>query len=326
MSDRRGGTRSVLRADALAGRTALVTGGGTGIGRATALELARCGADLVLAGRRAEPLEKVRAEAAELGRRALVVAADIREDDQVTGLVDRALGEFGQVDVLVNNAGGQFSAPAEQISAKGWRAVHRLAVDATWALTREVAVRSMIPNRYGSIFFLAFSPRRGIPNMVHATSARAALENLAAGLSLEWGRFGIRTVCVAPGTIETEGLRENYPPADRDRWAHAVPLGRLGEPDEVSGLIAFLATPAGGYVTGTTVVVDGGADAWGAGYPAPRPEPPGGTPPGGTGTPASGGAASGGAAEPAGGVAGEPAGGVAGEPAGGVAGEPAGGP
>ena len=273
-SDRRDGTTGVLRPDALAGQVALVTGGGTGIGRATALELARCGADVVIAGRRSEPLEKVRAHVAELGRRALVVATDIREQVQVDALVDRALAEFGRIDVLVNNAGGQFAAPAEQISLQGWRAVHRLAVDATWALTLEVAVRSMIPNRGGSIFFMAFSPRRGIPSMVHATSARAALENLAAGLALEWGRFGIRSVCVAPGTIRTEALAENYSEADRERWTRSVPLGRLGEPAEVAGLIAFLASPAGGYVTGTTIVVDGGADAWGAGYPAPTAEPP----------------------------------------------------
>jgi citronellol/citronellal dehydrogenase len=264
----------VLRPDALAGQVALVTGGGTGIGRATALELARCGADVVIAGRRDEPLEKVRAQVAELGRRALVVVTDVREQTQVDALVDAALAEFGRIDVLVNNAGGQFAAPAEQITPQGWRAVHRLAVDATWALTLEVAVRSMIPNRSGTIFFMAFSPRRGIPSMVHATSARAALENLAAGLSLEWGRFGIRSVCVAPGTIRTEALEANYTEADRERWTRSVPLGRLGEPEEVAGLIAFLASPAGGYITGTTIIVDGGADAWGAGYPAPTAEPP----------------------------------------------------
>lgn len=268
-----GRTARVLRSDALAGRTALVTGGGTGIGAATALDLARCGADVVLAGRRAEPLAQVRTQIAELGRRALAVPTDVRDEDEIGALVDRSLDAFGRIDVLVNNAGGQFSAPAERISPKGWRAVHRLAVDATWALTREVADRSMIPNRGGSIFFLAFSPRRGIPNMVHATSARAALENLASGLSLEWGRYGIRTVCIAPGTIQTDGLVANYPPEDRQAWARAVPLGRLGEPDEVSGLIAFLASPAGGYVTGTTVLVDGGADAWGIGHPAPEPVP-----------------------------------------------------
>lgn len=267
-----GGVSRTLRADALGGAVALVTGGGTGIGRAVALDLARCGADVVVAGRRAGPVQETAAGIEALGGRALAAAADIRDEEQVRELVDRALERFGRIDVLVNNAGGQFAAPAEEITTAGWRAVHRLAVDATWSLTREVAVRTMIPQRSGVVFFLAFSPRRGIASMVHATTARAALENLASGLALEWSRFGIRTLCVAAGTIGTEAMVENYPEAARTRWASAVPLGRLGAAEDVSGLIAFLASPGGSYVTGTTVVVDGGADAWGAGHPAPARE------------------------------------------------------
>ena len=258
----------VLRPDVHAGRVAVISGGGTGIGRATALDLANGGARVVICGRRPEPLAAVRDEIVKAGGQCLALTADIRED--VTPVVDAAMSEYGRVDILVNNAGGQFAAPAEQISPGGWRAVHRLAVDAAWALTREVAVRSMIPNRSGVIFFIAFSPRRGISGMVHASAARAALENLAAGLALEWSRYGIRSVCVAPGTIATEGLQENYTDDDRRRWAQSVPLGRLGAPRDVSELISFLASKAGAYVTGTTVVVDGGADAWGAGYPVPE--------------------------------------------------------
>lgn len=258
-----------LRSDALDGQVVLVTGGGTGIGRATALACAHAGADVVVCGRRQEPLDEVAALVAAAGRKCLTVAADVR--DEVTELVDQALAAFGRVDVLVNGAGGQFIAPAEDISVNGWRAVHRLAVESAWNLTREVATRSMIPNRSGLVVFVAFSPRRGIPGMVHATSARAAVENLAAGLALEWSRYGIRSVAVAPGTILTDGLREQYPQEAIDGWAGAVPLGRLGTPDEVGELIAFLATTT--YVTGTTVVVDGGVDAWGTGHPAPPQEP-----------------------------------------------------
>jgi citronellol/citronellal dehydrogenase len=197
----------VLRPDVHAGRVAVISGGGTGIGRATAVALATGGARVVICGRRPEPRAAVREEIVKVGGECLALTADIRED--VTPVVDAAMTEYGRIDILVNNAGGQFAAPAEQISPGGWRAVHRLAVDAAWALTREVAVRSMIPNRAGVIFFIAFSPRRGIPGMVHASAARAALENLAAGLALEWSRYGIRSVCVAPGTIATEGLHEN---------------------------------------------------------------------------------------------------------------------
>ena len=211
---------------------ALVTGGGTGIGRATARELARSGAQVAICGRRPEPLEALRKE-------------------------------------LVNNAGGQFLAPAEEISPKGWRAVHRLAVDASWNMTRAVATRSLIPNRGGVVIFIGFSPRRGIPQMAHASAARAALENLAGSLSNEWSRYGIRVVCVALGTILNEGL-EGYGVERIAAWERTIPLGRAGTPEEAAGVIAFLASPAASYVTGTTVIVDGGADAWGLGEPPPR--------------------------------------------------------
>jgi citronellol/citronellal dehydrogenase len=250
---------------------ALVTGGGTGIGRATALELARAGASVVVCGRRPGPLEETCEAVNGLGAECLVVPADVREPEQVEALVDAALARFGRIDVLVNNAGGQFIAPAEEISLKGWRAVHRRAVDATWDVTRAVATRSMIPNRRGVIVFVGFSPRRGIPGFAHAAAARAAVENLTAGLANEWSRFGIRTVCVAPGTILTEGL-EGYGAEQIAAWERAIPAGRLGTPEEVAAVIGFLASPAASYVTGTTVVVDGGADAWGHAEPPPPAE------------------------------------------------------
>jgi citronellol/citronellal dehydrogenase len=258
-----------LAPDANAGRVVLITGGGTGIGRATALAFARSGARVAICGRRPEPLEATRAELEAAGAECLAVPADIRETDQSEALVDRTLDRFGAIDVLVNNAGGQFLAPAEEITAKGWRAVHRLAVDAAWELTRLVATRSLIPNGSGLVVFVGFSPRRGIPGMAHASAARAALENLAAALSNEWSRYGIRTVCVAAGTILTEGL-EQYGREQIEEWERSVPLGRLGRPEEVASVIAFLSSPGADYITGTTVVVDGGADAWGLAEPPPR--------------------------------------------------------
>jgi citronellol/citronellal dehydrogenase len=260
-----------LAADANAGSVVVVTGGGTGIGRATALAFARTGARLAICGRREEPLGETRAELEAAGAECLAVSCDIREPEQVAGFLDEVLERFGGIDVLVNNAGGQFTAPAEEISDKGWRAVERLNVDATWHVTREVATRSMIPRHRGVVVFVGFSPRRGIPGFAHASAARAALENLAAGLAAEWSRYGIRAVCVAPGTIDTEGLA-GYGDEAVAAARRQVPLGRLGRPEEVAATIAFLASAGGGYVTGTTVVVDGGLDAWGHGEPPPLSE------------------------------------------------------
>jgi citronellol/citronellal dehydrogenase len=248
---------------------ALVTGGGTGIGRATARELARAGAQVAICGRRPEPLEAVRRELEAVGAECLALPTDVREPEQLEAFVTAVLDRFGRIDVLVNNAGGQFLAPAEEISLKGWRAVHRVAVDAAWELTRTVATRSMIPNRSGVVIFVGFSPRRGIPEMAHASAARAALENLAGSLANEWSRYGIRAVCVALGTILTEGL-EGYGAERIAAWESTIPLGRAGTPEEAAAVIAFLASPAASYVTGTTVVVDGGADAWGIGEPPPK--------------------------------------------------------
>ncbi len=260
--------RSPLRPDANAGRVALVTGGGTGIGRATALELAGSGARVAVCGRRAEPLAGVVEALEAAGGEGLAVSADLREPEEVRRVVDATLERFGTIDVLVNNAGGQFTAPAEEISDGGWRAVSRATVDAVWSITREVATRAMIPGGGGLIVFLGFSPQRGIPGFAHAAAGRAAVANLASGLALEWSRHRIRTVCVAPGTILTEGL-EGYDPEAIDSWRRTVPLGRLGRPEEVGAVIAFLASAGGAYVTGTTIVVDGGADAWGIGEPPP---------------------------------------------------------
>jgi citronellol/citronellal dehydrogenase len=248
--------RSPLATDANEGKVALVTGGGTGIGRAVARELVRTGAQVAICGRRPEPLQAVQDE---LGDACLAVETDVREPDQVESLLERTLQRFGRIDVLVNNAGGQFLAPAEEISTKGWRAVHRLNVDAVWDLTRSVATRSMIPNREGVVVFIGFSPRRGQAEMAHAAAARAAIENLAGTLALEWSEHGIRTVCVALGNIATEGL-DGYGPERIAEWEREVPLGRLGTPEEAAALIAFLVSPGGAYVTGTTVVMDGGLD------------------------------------------------------------------
>lgn len=267
------GFRSPLTDDANAGLVALVTGGGTGIGAAVARELARTGAKVAVCGRRPEPLETVRAGIEAAGRDCLAYPTDVREPEQVAALADAVLERFGRVDVLVHSAGGQFLSPPEGISLKGWRAVHRLNLDAVWDLTRAVAERSMIPNRSGLVVFIGFSPRRGMTLMAHSAAARAALENLAGSLAIEWSRYNVRAVCVACGGVDTEGFRA-YGDEVIQQAVDTTPLGRLAAPEEVASVIAFLSSPGGAFITGTTLVVDGGVDAWGFGFPPPKPEPP----------------------------------------------------
>jgi citronellol/citronellal dehydrogenase len=263
--------RSPLATDALAGTVALITGGGTGIGRATAREFVRIGARVAICGRRPEPLDDVQGE---LGDACLSLACDVRDPEQLAAMLDAVDERYGTVDVLVNNAGGQFPAPLEQITLKGMRAVHRLNVDAVWDITNRVAKRWMIPQRRGFVAFLGFSPRRGVPLMVHSSMARSALETFAAGIALEWSKFAIRSVCVSCGLIQTEGVLGYGGQELVDRYATQVPLKRAGSAEEVAATIAFLASSGGAYITGTTVVVDGGSDAWGLGEPPPDLEVP----------------------------------------------------
>lgn len=269
---------SPLAATANAGKVALVTGGGSGIGRATAFELGRTGASVIVCGRRPAPLEETCAVLAGAGIPALAVPTDVREPEHVDRLLDRALERFGRLDILVHCAGGQFMAPAEEIALKGWRAVHRASLDAVWDVTQKVATRTMIPNRAGVIVFIGFSPRAGMPGLSHAYAARSAIDALTSSLAMEWSRFGIRTVCVSPGHVVSEGMEANYDTALQVQWPSQVPMKRYARPEECATVIAFLTSAGASYITGTTINVDGGWGVWGqASLPpdlVPKGEPP----------------------------------------------------
>ena len=240
---------------------AIVSGGGSGLGRAAALELAALGAQVVVCGRRLEPLEET-AAAAE-GGRVEAQACDIREEDQVEALVDGVLGRHGQIDLLVNNAGGQYLTPAEDITPKGFRTVIRLNVEGTWLMTHAVATRAMIPDsRGGKIVNVTLSPHHGLPGMAHSSAARAAVENLTRVLSIEWARFGIRLTAVAPGPMATETMMTKYPKQVVEGVAGTVPLGRMGTEEEFAWLVAYIASPGGDYLSGAILTLDGARDNW----------------------------------------------------------------
>ena len=258
--------RPILAPGTLSDRVAIVTGGGSGIGRATVLELAAAGATVVTCGRRAEPVR----ETVTLAGANIVEAlrCDIREEDEVQALVDGVLERHGQIDVLVNNAGGQFLCPAEDITPKGFRTVVRLNLEGTWLMTHAVATHAFIPSgRGGKVISVTLTPHAGLPGMAHSSAARAGVENLMKVLAIEWARFNIRLTAVAAGVIETDTFRTKYPQQLIDELGDSVPLGRLGTPEEMAQMIAFLASPGGDYVTGTVITVDGGHDVHQGRYP-----------------------------------------------------------
>ena len=248
----------IFRPGLLDGRVAVVTGGGTGLGKAAALELARCGARVVIAGRRAEVLE---AAAREIGDGTLAVPGDVREPDGAERLVRAALEAHGRLDVLVNNAGGQYFVPAESITAKGWRAVHRLNVGATELMTRTAYELAFRPQRGGTVLNVTLSPHNGLAGMTHSSAARAAVEGYTRALAHEWAPDGVSVIALAAGHFRTEALSK-YPDVVQAGAARSVPLGRLGRPEEHAWLVALCASHLGRVLSGSVVTLDGARDDW----------------------------------------------------------------
>src|SRR3954463_12429969 len=251
----------------LEGQGSGVSGAGTRPGQATALEMLRLGATVVGCGRRVEPLEETASLADGMPGRFEHEPLDIRQEDAVGPFFDRLLERHGRLDVLVNNAGGQFLSPAEAITPKGFRTVIELNVQGTWLMSHAAATKAFIPQSEGKIVSITVSPHMGFPGMVHTGAARAAVENMMRTLSVEWARFEIRLMAVAIGQFDTETLRTKYPKAIVDNVAGTVPLGRLGTEDEMAWLVAFLASPAGDFHSGSVITVDGARDNWFGAWP-----------------------------------------------------------
>ena len=249
----------------LEGRVALVTGGGTNLGKAAALELARCGANVVVAGRREEVLREA---AQEIGERCTWVVGDIRERDSAEAIVSGVLDRHGRLDLLLNNAGGQYFVPAEGITPKGWRAVQRLNVDGTLAMCEAAYELAMRPAGEGMIVNVTVSPHHGMPAMAHTGTARAAVEALTRELASRWAPAGVSIAAVALGRFATESLRK-YPSELWRRAASSVPLQRLGTLEEYGWLIALLASPVGRALSGSVVTLDGALDNWTGPWPPP---------------------------------------------------------
>jgi len=252
----------------LSDRVALITGGGTGLGRATALELARCGARVTIAGRRTEVLERAAQEIGEIAHGADWVAGDVRERADAERLIRTVIERKGRLDVLVNNAGGQFFSPAELIAANGWRAVWRLNVEGMLNMAETAFELVLGPAREGTVVNITLSPHNGMPGMAHSGSARATVEALTRELARRWEQASVTVTAVAAGHFDTEVLAK-YPASVRAGASRTVPLQRLGTVAEHAWLVALLASPLGRAFSGSTITLDGGRDNWCGPWPPP---------------------------------------------------------
>jgi citronellol/citronellal dehydrogenase len=255
--------KSIYRDGLFDGKVAVVTGGGSGIGRCIAHELAALGAKVVVSGRKIEKLELVVTEIRDAGGKADLVTCNIRDEDEVRALCEGTAKTHGSLDLLVNNAGGQFMSPPQSISLKGWKAVIDTNLTGTFLMCRE-ARRAHMERHGGAIVNIVADFWNGMPMMSHTGAARAGVVNLTKSLALSWAVNGIRVNSVAPGIIKSSGLK-NYPKPITDmldKFSGDIPAKRLGTEAEVSAAVTYLLSPAAAYVTGTTMKVDGGSSIY----------------------------------------------------------------
>ncbi|MEM7105687.1 MAG: SDR family oxidoreductase [Bacteroidota bacterium] len=244
--------------DLFKNKSILVTGGRSGIGYGIAKMFLELGAKVFIASRKTEPLQKAAEELSAIGPCGYL-ATDIRKTEQVKALAD-AIGEkYGRLDILINNAGGQFPAPAEAISENGWVAVINNNLNGTFFMSQQMAKSFFIPQKEGNIINITANVFRGFPGMSHTGAARAGVENLTKSLAREWAEFNIRVNAVAPGTIISSGL-DQYPPMMIDflkQGAEESLMGRYGSVEDVANAVMFFASPLSAYINGFTLYVDG---------------------------------------------------------------------
>jgi citronellol/citronellal dehydrogenase len=271
---------SMFRPGLFEGHVAIITGGGSGIGLAIARVLVELGCNVAIGGRKQEKLDAARAELerndaqdTERGR-VLAATVDIREVEQVARFVEAVERELGPATILVNNAGGQFPTAAEHLAPKGWDAVIRNNLNGTFYVTHAVATRHMIPRRRGRIVNITANVARGFPGMVHTGAARAGVENMTKTLAVEWAQYNVQVNAIAPGIIRSTGT-DQYPPELVEQSRQKTPMKRLGTPEEVAQLAAYLASDEASFVNGVCWYIDGGAHLWGDSWIIPdSPEVP----------------------------------------------------
>ena len=256
-------TLAIFASDLFRGQTALVTGGGRGIGKAIALAFARLGANVVIASRKPENLNPTAEQIRAGGVACLAVPTNIREIDQVDALVQQTLERFGAIDFLVNNAGGQFPARPQDITDRGWRAVIDLNLNGTWNMCSRVGAH-MLKRGAGAVVNIVhiYSFDRGAAAFAHSGAARAGVVNLTRSLAYYWARQGVTINALAPGTVSTRGVREEeFSRAEQSDYealvVQDIPAHRLAAPDEIAAIVLFLCSPAARYINGATIVADG---------------------------------------------------------------------
>ena len=280
--------RPIFRDGLLKGQVAIVTGGGSGIGLGISQLLARLGAHVVVASRKLERVEAAAQAMRDAGGSASAEAVDVRESEQIQAMVARVAQAHGRIDLLVNNAAGNFYAPSESLSPNAWRSVIEIDLFGTFFCSQAV-LPVMKAQGGGRIVSISMTLHyRGWPLMAHATAAKAGIDALTRTLALEWAPYGIRMNAIAPGPIPTEGVRKAFTPPPSatgqvpDVFAiekamasyakQAIPAGRWGTPADIANMVVFLASPAGEWITGAILVVDGGE--WLAKNPSPGTQRP----------------------------------------------------